>query len=156
MAGDFDWERGLEGPPRLAAWLERHGATPYDFNQGLDDAALAAPEPPEFHRWAGGSFFRGLALIDLAEAMLKRAFGAGVVAVRVNAAGQGDYFQAHIDSQKADPEEVKEFLRLAYYRRFGLEPDPDFVATNSGGGAVGLRLSRYDLLPALIRRLQGG
>ena len=33
------------------------------------------PKPPEFHRLEGSNFFRGLALIDLAEAMLKRAFG---------------------------------------------------------------------------------
>lgn len=156
MEGEVDWEQGLAGPARLAVWLERHGAVPYDFNRGLDDAALAAAEPPEFHRWAGGSFFRGLALIDLAEAMLKRAFGADAVAVRVNAAGQGDYFQVHIDSRKAEPEDVKEFLRRAYYRRFGLAPDPDFVTTNAGGGAVGVRLSRYDMLPALVRRLRHG
>ena len=154
MEGELDWERGLEGPTRLTTWLERHGATPYDFNRGLDGAALVAPEPPEFYRWAGGSFFRGLALIDLAEAMLKRAFGHQSVAVRVNAAGQGDYFQAHVDSQQVDPEAVKEFLRRAYYRRFGLVSEPDFVTTNTGGGAVGVRLSRYDMLPALVRRLQ--
>jgi hypothetical protein len=154
MEADFDWEKGLEGPARLAAWLERHGATPYDFNRDLDDRSLDRPEPPEFHRWAGGSFFRGLALIDLAEAMLKRAFGPQAVAVRVNAAGQGDYFQVHVDRQIADPEDVKEFLRRAYYRRFGLNPDPDFVTTHPGGGAVGVRLSRYDLLPTLITRLR--
>lgn len=156
MEGGFDWENGLDGPAKLAAWLERHGAAPHDFNRDLGDAALAAAEPPEFHRWAGGSFFRGLALIDLAEAMLQRAFGAEVVAVRVNAAGQGDYFQVHLDTRAADPEDVKEFLRRAYYRRFGLAPDPEFVAVHPGGGAVGVRLSRYDQLPALIRRLQLG
>ncbi len=156
MERDFEWEKGLEGPQLLAAWLERHDAAPYDFNRDLDDATLARTEPPEFHRWAGGSFFRGLALIDLAEAMLKRAFGANAIAVRVNAAGQGDYFQAHIDNQLADPDDVKEFLRRAYYRRFGLKPDPEFVTTHPGGGAVGVRLSRYDMLPALIRHLRGG
>ena len=154
MEGEFDWEKGLDGPQRLAAWLERHGAVSYDFNRGLDDAVLTAPEPPEFHRWAGGSFFRGLALIDLAEAMLKRAFGDNAVAVRVNAAGQGDFFQVHIDSLLAEPEQVKEFLRRAYYRRFGLAPEPDFVATHPGGGAVGVRLNRYDALPELIRRIR--
>lgn len=156
LEGEFDWERGLDGPAKLAAWLERHGAAPYDFNRDLDDGTLAAAEPPEFHRWAGGSFFRGLALIDLAEAMLKRAFGGNVVAVRVNAAGQGDYFQVHVDAQAAPPDDVKEFLRRAYYRRFGIVPDPEFVAVHPGGGAVGVRLSRYDRLPALIRRLQLG
>ncbi len=156
MEGEFDWEKGLAGPARLEVWLERHGAAPYDFNHGLDDENLAAPEPPEYHRWAGGSFFRGLALIDLAEAMLKRAFGPNAVAVRVNAAGQGDYFQVHIDAQLADREQVKEFLRRAFYRRFGLNPDPDFVTTHPGGGAVGVRLSRYDMIPELIRRLRSG
>lgn len=52
---------------------------------------------PDFQRLAGSNFFRGLALIDLAEAMLKRAFGADAVATRVNAAGQGDFFQVHLD-----------------------------------------------------------
>ena len=154
MEGELTWEKGLAGPERLAAWLERHGAAPYEFNRELDDATLSAAEPPEFHHWPGGSFFRGLALIDLAEAMLKRAFGGNAVAVRVNAAGQGDYFQVHIDSRLADPDDVKEFLRRAYYRRFALVPEPDFVTTHPGGGAVGVRLSRYDMLPELIRRLQ--
>jgi len=154
MEGELDWEKGLEGPNRLAAWLEQHQATPYDFNRGLDDAALDLSEPPEFHRWDGGSFFRGLALIDLAEAMLMRAFGTEAVAVRVNAAGQGDYFQVHVDCGLVEPEQVKEFLRRAFYQRFGLVPDPDFVVTHPGGGAVGVRLSRYDMLPAVICRLQ--
>jgi CTP:molybdopterin cytidylyltransferase MocA len=148
------WEAGLTGPALLAAWLERHGARPYDFNQGLDDAALAGTEPPEFHLWRGGSFFRGLALIDLAEAMLQRAFGPSAVAVRVNAAGQGDYFQVHLDTRQVDPERVKEFLRRAYYARFGLNPDPEFVETHPGGGAVGVRLSQYRLLPELIAALE--
>lgn len=56
--------------------------------------------PPEFHCLEGSNFFRGLALIDLAEAMLKRAFGREAVAVRVNAAGQGDYFQVHVDKTR--------------------------------------------------------
>lgn len=148
------WEAGLTGPALLAAWLERHGARPYDFNQGLDDAALAETEPPEFHLWRGGSFFRGLALIDLAEAMLQRAFGSSAVAVRVNAAGQGDYFQVHLDTRQVDPERVKAFLRRAYYVRFGLNPDPEFVETHPGGGAVGLHLSRYTLIPDLVAALR--
>jgi hypothetical protein len=148
------WEAGLTGPALLAAWLERHGARPYDFNQGLDDAVLAEPEPPEFHLWRGGSFFRGLALIDLAEAMLQRAFGPSAVAVRVNAAGQGDYFQVHLDTRQVDPERVKDFLRRAYYARFGLNPDPEFVETHPGGGAVGLHLSRYTLIPDLVAALR--
>lgn len=154
MESEFEWEAGLAGPAKLSAWLDRHQAVPYDFNKELDDESLTAPEPPEYHFWAGGSFFRGLALIDLAEAMLKRAFGANAVAVRVNAAGQGDYFQVHVDTHLADSEQVKGFLRSAFYCRFGLNPDPDFVTTHPGGGAVGVRLSRYDLLPKLIGRLQ--
>lgn len=153
---ELPWERGLDGPARLAAWLERHGAVPYDFNEGLDDARLAAAEPPEFHRWPGGSFFRGLALIDLAGAMLERAFGPHVVAVRVNAAGQGDYFQVHVDTQAVAAADVEAFLRRAYYRRFGIAADPEFVAVHPGGGAVGVRLDRFDQLPSLIRRLEEG
>jgi len=153
---ELDWERGLSGPGRLAAWLERHAAAPYDFNEGLGDELLAAATPPEFHLAAGGSFFRGLAVIDLAEALLTRAFGADAVAVRVNAAGQGDYFQVHVDRAAADPEDVKAFLRAAFYRRFGIAADPEFVAVHPGGGAVAVRLGRFDKLPALVRRLQLG
>ena len=154
MERTLDWEAGAAGSELLERWLERCGARPFDYNQGLDDAALSAAEPPEFHRLAGSNFFRGLALIDLAEAMLKRAFGGDAVAVRVNAAGQGDFFQVHLDLQKAGKDEVKEFLRLAFYQRFGLTHEPGFVEVHSGGGAVGVRLSRFDLLPRLIHRLR--
>jgi len=156
METDLDWERGAEGPARLDRWLEHHGATPHDYNRGLDDESLCESNPPEFHRLQGSGFFRGLALIDLAEAMLKRAFGEDAVAVRVNAAGQGDYFQVHVDTRKADPDDLKQFIRAAFYRRFGIAPDPEFVETHPGGGAVGVRLSRYDALPKLIRVLQSG
>jgi hypothetical protein len=149
-----EWERGAAGPARLERWLERFGATPFDFNRGIDEASLEAQPPPEFHRLAGSNFFRGLALIDLAEAMLWRAFGEDAVAVRVNAAGQGDFFQVHVDTQRADPADVKQFLRQAFYRRFGLAPEPEFVEPHPGGGAFGIRLSRYDALPELIRRLR--
>ncbi|MCU0484046.1 MAG: NTP transferase domain-containing protein [Chloroflexi bacterium] len=155
LEGELPWERGLAGPELLATWLGRHDARPFDFNRGLDDVVLAAESPPDFHRLEGSSFFRGLALIDLVEAMLKRAFGGDALAVRVNAAGQGDYFQVHVDSERADVEEVKRFIRLAFYRRFGLEPEPEFVEVHPGGGAVGLRLSRHDLLPQLVRALRG-
>jgi hypothetical protein len=154
MEGELTWERPCAGPALMDLWLERHGAMPVDYNRGLDDEALAAENPPEFHRLEGSSFFRGLALIDLAEAMLKRAFGPDAVAVRVNAAGQGDYFQVHVDAQKARPQDVEQFLRCAFYRRFGLAPTPEFVELHSGGGALGIRLNRYDALPQLIRRLQ--
>jgi molybdopterin-guanine dinucleotide biosynthesis protein A len=155
MEGELPWERSLSGPERMASWLGRHDGRPFDFDRGLDDASLAADNPLEPHRLEGSSFFRGLALIDLAEAMLKRAFGHDAVAVRVNAAGQGDYFQVHVDAERADVEEVKRFIRLAFYRRFGLDPEPDFVEVHPGGGAVGVRLSRYDLLPHLVRALRG-
>lgn len=104
--------------------------------------------------YAAHRVFRGLALIDLAEAMLKRVFGGDAVAVRVNAAGQGDYFQVHLDTHKVNPDDVKRFIHKAFYRRFGLSPDPEFVEVHSGGGAVGVRLSRYDALPLLAQRLQ--
>ena len=112
------------------------------------------PEAPEFHNLEGSNFFRGLALIDLAEAMLKRAFGPDAVAVRVNAAGQGDYFQVHIDTGKVKNEEVKNFIHNAFYKRFGLKPGLEFVEIHPGGGATGLRLSRYDTLPLLIQKLR--
>jgi hypothetical protein len=98
-------------------------------------------------------FFRGLPLIDLVDAMLKRAFGRDTVAVRVNAAGQGDYFQVHIDTYKADPEQVKQFIRLAVYRRFGLEPVHEFIDIHSGGSAAGVRLSQYAALTLLAQEL---
>ena len=154
MEAELDWERASAGPERLNLWLERCGATPFDFNRGLDDQTLSAAEPPEFHLLEGSNFFRGLALIDLAEAMLKRAFGASAVAVRVNAAGQGDYFQVHVDTEKAQPEDVERFIRTAFYGRFGLAPAPEFVKLHPGGGAVGVRLHRYDTLVQLMQRLQ--
>lgn len=148
------WEEAHTGPERLARWLEEAGAQPFDYNQGLTDAILDAPEPPHFYDLAGSSFFRGLALIDLAEAMLKRAFGQEAVAVRINAAGQGGYFQVHVDTQQVSLSEVKAFIHKAFYQRFGLAPSPAFVEPHPGGGAVGVRLSRYDLLPQLIQQLQ--
>jgi hypothetical protein len=154
MESALEWERGSAGPERLNVWLERSGATPFDHNRGLDDALLSAAEPPDFERLEGSNFFRGLPLIDLAEAMLKRAFGADAVAVRVNAAGQGDYFQVHVDTEKASPGEVKRFLRLAFYRRFGLSPAPEFVEIHPGAGAVGVCLNRYGALMQIVRRLQ--
>ncbi|MSU48842.1 MAG: hypothetical protein EXS37_07115 [Opitutus sp.] len=151
----LDWERGLAGPTLLNAWLERRGATPFDYQRGLDDASLTAATPPDFRRIEGASFFRGLALIDLVEAMLKRAFGRDAVAVRMNAAGQGDFFQVHLDVRKADADAVKRFLVAALYRRFGLAPEIDFVEIHPGGGAVGVRLDRYDQLDQLVAKLRG-
>jgi hypothetical protein len=37
---------------------------------------------------------------------------------------------------------VKDFLRRAFYDRFGLAPHPLFVEPHPGGGAVGVRLDR--------------
>ncbi|MBM3729186.1 MAG: hypothetical protein FJW40_27655 [Acidobacteria bacterium] len=154
LESTLPWEQDAEGPARLALWLKHTAATPFDFNAGLDDASLTADAPPEFHQLKGGSFFRGLALIDLAEAMLKRAFGAPAVAVRVNAAGQGDYFQVHVDRTAADPEDVKTFLRHAFYHRFGLTPAPEFVEIHAGGGAVGVPLPGTGALPGLAQALR--
>lgn len=154
LEGETAWERDSLGPARLERWLEYCGARPFDYNRGLSDDELSAEEPPVWHRLPGSSFFRGLPLIDLAEAMLKRSFGDDAVAVRVNAAGQGDFFQVHVDTQQADPEAVKDFLRHAFYARFGLCPDPEFVEPHPGGGAAGTRLSRYDALEVLIRKLR--
>lgn len=153
METELDWETGASGPELMGLWLERHGAAPFDYNRGLDDESLSQDDPPQFDCLEGSNFFRGLALIDLAEAMLKRAFGCDAVAVRVNAAGQGDYFQLHIDLQKARPDDVKQFIRTAFYRRFGLSPAMEFVELHPGGCAVGVRLNRYDCLPQLIGQL---
>lgn len=49
---------------------------------------------------------------------------------------------------------MKQFLRLAFYRRFDLAPHPEFVKVHPGGGAVGVQLKRYDILPQLITRLK--
>ncbi|WP_414662428.1 NTP transferase domain-containing protein [Horticoccus sp. 23ND18S-11] len=154
LESPLEWERGLSGPALLDRWLEKVGATPFDYQRGLGDASLTAATPPDFHRFQGASFFRGLALIDFTEAMLKRAFGGEAVAVRVNAAGQGDFFQVHVDTQKAAAADVKQFLRAAFYRRFGLAPEPDFVEIHPGGGAVGVRLHRYDTIDQLLQRLK--
>lgn len=149
-----DWERGFTGPQLLNQWLDRYGATPFDYQRGLDDASLTASTPPDFRQLAGASFFRGLALIDLTEAMLQRSFGRDAVAVRVNAAGQGDFFQVHVDTEKANAAEVKKFLSVAFYRRFGLSPETDFVEIHPGGGAVGIRLNRFDRLSQLAQKLR--
>lgn len=154
MERTLSWEKGKYGPDLLNLWLERFSAKPFNYNKGLDDVALSHELKPVFRKIEGTNFFRGLALIDLAEAMLKKAFGKDAVAVRINAAGQGDYFQVHIDSQKNDPEKVKQFIRSAFYKRFGLKPDPEFVDVTSGGGATGIRLSRFDLIPQLMIRLK--
>lgn len=155
MESRLPWESGSSGPELLELWLGRVGAVPFDFDRGLDDATLSADPPPDPARFQGTNFFRGLALIDLAEAMLKRAFGDDAVAIRVNAAGQGDFFQVHMDSLKADPAEVEKFLRAAFYRRFGLRPQPEFVTLHPGGGACGVRVSRFDRLPRLAESLRG-
>jgi hypothetical protein len=155
MMQDLSWEGDVAGPERMERWLERCEATPFDFNRGLEDDALSQDDPLSWRTIEGTNFFRGLALIDLAEAMLVRAFGKDAVAVRVNAAGQGDYFQVHVDVKKAEPNAVKQFLRAAFYRRFGLSPRPDFVQLHPGGGAAGVILPRYDALPLLVRKLKG-
>jgi len=154
MRGELLWEKSLSGPALMERWLNRFGATPFDYQRDLDDASLTALDPVPWHLVRGSNFFRGLALIDLAEAMLKRAFGAKAVAVRVNAAGQGDFFQVHVDTEQVDAEEVKQFIRLAFYRRFGLAPYREFVEPHPGGGAAGVRLRRFDDLTDLIRALR--
>lgn len=156
LVAGLDWEKGLAGPALMERWLDHCGARPFDYNRGLEDSALTGDKPPEIHGIAGTNFFRGLALIDLAEAMLKRAFGKNAVAVRVNAAGQGDYFQVHVDSHQVQVADVKEFIRTAFYRRFGLSPEHEFVEPHPGGGAVGIRLDRCDQLSELARALAGG
>ncbi len=153
LLGEADWERGLSGPERLEAWLRLVRAVPFNYNLDLDDAALTSASLKPLHEIRGGSFFRGLALLDFAEAMLKRAFGPETVAVRVNAAGQGDFFQVHLDARRANPEQVKVFLDRAFYARFGLAPARRYVEPHPGGGALGVRLDRFDLLPRLIEAL---
>jgi len=160
MLGPLDWETGLAGPALMEAWLRRFEAKPFDFNKGLDDASLdrAASQHTQLHLMEGSSFFRGLALIDLIEAMLKRAFGDSAVAVRINAAGQGDYFQVHFDVSQVTASDIKHFLDRAVYQRFGLEPENKFVDVYPGGPAVGVgldRLREMDEVTAGIRRGAG-
>lgn len=150
----LEWERGFSGPGRLDHWMEAMRATPFDYQAGLEDDALAADPCPRIECLPGGNFFRGLALVDLAEAMLHRAFGAGAVAVRVNAAGQGDFFQVHVDTRAVSASEVQRFMRAAFFRRFEIAAQPDFVSVHPGGGAVGLRLDRFEDLGLLARRLR--
>ena len=63
-------------------------------------------------------------------------------------------FSLESGATKAQVEDVKQFLRAAFYRRFGLSPDQEFVEPHPGGGAIGVRLSRFDRLPELILRLK--
>ena len=154
LTSQLDWEKSTAGSQLMERWLERFAAQPFDFNAGLEDHALTDQPDWDLRTVGGTNFFRGLPLIDLIEAMLIRAFGAEAVAVRVNGAGQGDYFQVHVDCQLADAEEIKDFIRLAFYRRFGLSPVKDFVEPHPGGAAVGVKLDRFDQLPALIAQLR--
>ena len=154
MTRALSWERGLEGPRLMEEWLVRCGAAPHDLDLDIDDASLATTEAAPPRLWRGPSFFRGLALFDLVEAMLKRAFGSESIALRVNAAGQGDFFQVHVDTRLADTEEVKSFIRAAVYRRFAIQPDQDFVEVHPGGRAVGVRLGAFGDLPILASLLQ--
>ena len=144
MIRPLEWETNLSGPKLMEEWLARFGAKPFNFNKGLDDASLlrAEAEAAQLHLIEGSNFFRGLALIDLVEAMLKRAFGDNQVAVRVNAAGQGDYFQIHFDASKVNPADIKRFMDRAVYERFGLNPESRFVDVYCGGPAVGIRLAQ--------------
>ncbi len=153
MEKEFEWEKNIKGPELMNLWMDNFGATPFNFNKGLDNDSLSNNMASEFNQLEGSNFFRGLALIDLAGSMLKRAFGEDCVAVRVNAAGQGDYFQVHIDTQKIDPEDIKQFIRIAFYRRFGISPVKEFVEIHSGGKAVGLKLSRFGSVSLLAQRL---
>jgi molybdopterin-guanine dinucleotide biosynthesis protein A len=152
MTQQLAWEAGLAGAALMEHWLTHCAATPVNYNDGLDDASLSSGDM-QFHQLVGSNFFRSLALIDLVEAMLKRAFGEDAIAVRVNAAGQGDFFQVHVDTQAADVADVKQFIESAFYDRFGLSPETPFVELHSGAGAVGIRISRFDQLPQLISEL---
>lgn len=147
------WEQGLSGAEKLEGWLQRAGAVPFNYNRDLDDLSLSASPMKPLHEIRGGSFFRGLALLDFTEAMLKRAFGHDAIAVRVNAAGQGDFLQLHLDARKLAPQDVKSFLDQAFYTRFGLTPANRYVEPHPGGGALGVRLDRFDQLPLLIKTL---
>lgn len=151
---ELEWERDYSGPERMELWLKKFHARPFDFNQGIKDHELKTENPVDFLKITGGNFFRGLALIDLAEAMLKRAFGENAIAVRVNAAGQGDYFQLHYDKEKADSNSIKTFLDRAFYNRFNLMPERRFVEVHPGGGAAGTVINRADLIPQLIQQLK--
>ena len=76
------------------------------------------------------------------------------MALRVNAAGQGDYFQVHVDLRHTTPPKVKEFLDRAFYARFALRPAHRYVEPHPGGGAAGVRLDRAGLLPQLVTALK--
>ena len=152
--GNWRGRRGTPGRHCSSSGSSATALEPFDYNRGLDDASLIVAGATPLHFLEGTNFFRGLALIDLAEAMLKRAFGQNAIAVRVNAAGQGDFFQVHVDTQLAQVHEVEHFIRRAFYRRFGLTPDLEFFEPHPGAGAVGIRLSRFDRVPDLIRDLQ--
>jgi hypothetical protein len=156
MKRPLPWENGLSGPDLLQAWLKRCGARPFDYNKGLDDDSLTRAETGnvQLHLVEGSNFFRGLALIDLIEAMLKRTFGAGAVAVRINAAGQGDFFQIHYDASQAAAADIKDFIEKAVYCRFGLNPEYKFVDVAAGGPAVGVALEQLDELQAVAADIE--
>jgi len=156
MMCPLDWETNLSGPALMEEWLVRFGAKPFNFNKGLDDAALsrAEAENTQLHLMEGSTFFRGLALIDLIEAMLKRVFGENAIAVRINAAGQGDFFQVHFDLSTVIEDDIKRFMDRAIYERFGLSPEDRYVDVYCGGPAVGIGLAQFQELAAVTAEMR--
>jgi hypothetical protein len=47
-----------------------------------------------------------------------------------------------VDTHRASTEEVKEFLRVAFYQLFGLSPEQGFVEFRPDGGAIWVVLAR--------------
>lgn len=54
--------------------------------------------------------------------------------------------RCHVDTHKAAVEDVKQFLWQAFYKRFRLLPDPDFVETSPGAGAIGVTIAPFDFV----------
>ena len=44
------WEKSLSGPELMERWLQRFGATPFDYQLDLEDASLTSMDPVPWHR----------------------------------------------------------------------------------------------------------
>jgi len=172
MEQGLNWEQGKSGPELMEEWLKRCNARPFNYYDGLGDMSLdqkleaieqaiattdaVDPTETQLHLMDGSNFFRGLALIDLIEVMLKKVFdpeNEGLIAVRINAAGQGDYFQVHMDTTKVKPEEVRAFMEKNIYRRFDLTPEQNFTEVYPGGPAAGVKVDRLARVEQLSTEL---
>jgi hypothetical protein len=116
--------------------VEFDEAPPFDCRWGLDDTSSAFDPANGRHLVQETNFFRGLALIDLAEAMLRRAPGTSAVTVGASATGRGDFTEIDVDPQVENPLERDEIIRSASCRRLGRVSVQDLHQPHPGRRAI--------------------